>query len=67
MMDKLTQINKAERELHAAKGRLRELRQMLWVSENILIQNKKTGNLYEEIESTEAEIKQYRQTLKELY
>lgn len=62
-MDKQTQINKVERELHAAKGRLRELKQSKWITENY----KQKPVDHAAIQQTETQITQYRQQLKELY
>lgn len=63
-MDKLTKINKVERELHAAKGRLKQLRNDRWTAANY--KHMPPAPLTE-LAEVEAQITQYRQQLKELY
>lgn len=63
LMDTLTKINKKERELHAAKGRLRNLKHSRWVAENY--HDKPVDK--RAIKQTEQEITEYRKTLAELY
>ena len=63
-MKPIEQINKAERTLHAAKGKLKSLQNRRWIDENY--KQVKT-DMDAEIQQTEAAIQQSRQQLQQLY
>ena len=63
-MKPIDRITNAERKLHAAKGRLKALRNRRWIDENY---KQKKSDLESEIQQTEKEIIQYRCNLQQLY
>lgn len=63
-MTTIEQINRTERLLHAAKGRLQAIRQKRWIAENY--KNQQPAPVAEIVEA-ETEITEHRRTLKNLY
>lgn len=62
-MDTLTQITTTERQLHAAKGRLRQMRNDNWITKEY----KKQPVDQAAIQQTEQEVTKHRKTLAKLY
>jgi len=63
-MTKQEQINRTERLLHAAKGKVQSLKNQRWIDTNYKGQQTAFDTPISQIE---VEIEQHRQTLKELY
>lgn len=62
-MTTIDQINRTERQLHAAKGRLRELKQSRWIDQNYKSRTVDQSPIIQ----AEQEIELHRKTLAKLY